>query len=224
MILDEALDHNVTLLLGGRADDVAAKTAIKNRSDTTARNTNTSTSRTTIGHQRGLGAGPRRRRIRGDSAAALPRPARDGAGLKGLAILDNDGAGGRTPTRAGSGLSLATVRVWKTIVTPETLSAFAKNHYRDTPLFGDFESDIEEALDAAILGQVFAGRDRDFAVWKPPTKPPAGCCGRPAPSASSSARCGGVLPPLAARLGHAMLLRQGRALPAGGLSAGGTHS
>ena len=30
VILDEALDHNLTLLLAGRADDVAGKTAIKN--------------------------------------------------------------------------------------------------------------------------------------------------------------------------------------------------
>ena len=30
LILDEALEHNLTLLLAGQADDVAAKTAIKN--------------------------------------------------------------------------------------------------------------------------------------------------------------------------------------------------
>jgi len=30
VILDEALDHNLTLLLEGRADDIAAKTDIRN--------------------------------------------------------------------------------------------------------------------------------------------------------------------------------------------------
>ena len=132
-------------------------------------------------------------------------------GLKGLAILDNDGRGRQDSDEGG-------LRVchWQRyecenyVVTPETLSAFAKNHYRDTPLFGDFESDIEEALDAAILGQVFAGRDRDFAVWKAADE----ATGRLLWEARTgrlklSAFAEEFFRRLAARLGHAMLLRKG---------------
>ena len=253
VILDEALDHNLTLLLAGQADDVAAKTAIKNslrhygaehyvrarqrgyvlyvEGGTDVEILRALAKR--IGHsaatrwderintfyvadnypdtsvdselarvEGGFGVTPQQHfhALRG----MVP-------GLKGLAILDNDGRG-RQDSEEGE----LRICYWQRyerenyVVTPETLSAFAKNHYRETPLFGGFESEIEETLDAAIRKHVFAGRDQDFAVWKAADE----ATGRLLWEARTerlklSAFAEQFFRRLAARLGHAMLLCKG---------------
>ena len=253
VILDEALDHNLTLLLAGRADDVAAKTAIRNslrhygaehyvrarergyvlyvegstdveilralanriahaaatswderiNSFYVADNyPDTSMDSELARVEGGFGVTPQQHyhALRG----MVP-------GLKGLAILDNDGRGRQDSDEGG-----LRICYWERyecenyVVTPETLSAFAKNHYHDTPLFGGFENDIEETLDAAIREHVFAGRGQDFAVWKAADE----ATGRLLWEARTerlklSAFAEQFFRRLAARLGHAMLLRKG---------------
>ena len=253
VILDEALEHNLTLLLAGQADDVAAKTAIKNslrhygaehyvrarqrgyvlyvEGSTDVEILRALANR--IGHpaatswderinsfyvadnypdtsldselarvEGGFGATPQQHfhALRG----MVP-------GLKGLAILDNDGRGRQDSDEAG--LRICHWQRYECenyVVRPETLSAFARNHYHDTPLFGGFESDIDETLDAAIRDHVFAGRDQDFAVWKAADE----ATGRLLWEARTerfklSAFAEEFFRRLAKRLGHAMLLRKG---------------
>jgi hypothetical protein len=209
VILDEAVDHNLTLLLAGQADDVAAKISIRNalkhygaehyvrarergyvlyvEGGTDIEILRALASR--IGHaaaaewdervnsfyvadnfpdtsldselarvEGGFGVTPQQHfhALRG----MVP-------GLIGLAILDNDGRE-RQDSDAG-GLRICFWQRYECenyVVTPETLSAFARNHYQEVQLFGGFQSEIEETLDAAILEHIFAGREQDFALWR----------------------------------------------------------
>ena len=253
VILDEALDHNLTLLLAGRADDVAEKTAIKNslrhygaehyvrarergyvlyvEGGTDVEILRALANR--IGHsaaaswderinsfyvadnfpdtsvdselarvEGGFGVTPQQHfhALRG----MVP-------GLTGLAILDNDGRGRQDSDEGG-----LRICYWQRyecenyVVTPNTLSAFAKNHYHDTPLFGGFESEIDETLDAAIREHGFGGRDQDFAVWKAADE----ATGRLLWEARTerlklSSFAEEFFRRLAERLGHAMVLRKG---------------
>ena len=253
VILDEALDHNLTLLLAGRADDVAGKTAIKNslrhygaehyvrarergyvlyvEGGTDVEILRALANR--IGHsaatswderinsfyvadnfpdtsvdselarvEGGFGVTPQQHfhALRG----MVP-------GLNGLAILDNDGRGRQDSDEGG-----LRICYWQRyecenyVVTPDTLSAFAKNHYHDTPLFGGFESEIDETLDAAIREHVFGGREQDFAVWKAADE----ATGRLLWEARTerlklSSFAEEFFRRLAERLGHAMVLRKG---------------
>ncbi len=197
VILDEALDHNLTLLLAGRADDVAAKTSIRSalkhygaehyvrarergyvlyvEGGTDIEILRALTNR--IGHpaaaewderinsfyvadnfpdtsldselarvEGGFGVTPQQHfhALRGMAP-----------GLIGLAILENDGR-----ERADSTESGLSIRYWQRyecenyVVTPETLAAFARNHYRDSALFGGFQTEIDETLDGAIPDEV----------------------------------------------------------------------
>lgn len=108
-------------------------------------------------------------------------------GLRGLAILDNDGRERSDADQAG-----LTIRYWRRyeaenyFVTPQVLRKYAAEHYADLPLFGHFGPEIDEVLDDLIREQVFGGREQDVQTWRsapPPTRP--GWCGTPAPSASS---------------------------------------
>ena len=253
VILEEALDHNLTLLLAGRADDVAAKSAIKNAlkhfgaehyvraqecgyvlyveggtdleilralakriSHPVAENwderlnsfyvadnfPDTSVDSELARVEGGFGVTPQQHfhALRG----MVP-------GLSGLAILDNDGRGRQDTSEGG-----LRVCYWQRyecenyIVTPDTLRAFARNHYRDTPLFDRFENEIDETLDAAIREQVFGGREQDFALWKAADE----ATGRLLWDARTerfklSSFAEEFFRRLADRLGHAMLLRNG---------------
>ena len=251
VILDEALDHNLTLLLAGHADDVAAKTAIKNslrhygaehyvrarqrgyvlyvEGGTDVEILRALANR--IGHSAAtrwderintfyvadnypdISLDSELARVEGGFGVTPQQHFRAlhgmVPGLKGLAILDNDGRGRQDADEGG-----LQVRYWERyecenyIVAPDTLSAFARNHYRDTPLF--FKDEIEETLDGLILEQVFGGRERDFAVWKDADA----ATGRLLWEARTerlklSAFAEQFFRRLAARLGHAMLLRKG---------------
>ena len=250
VILDEALDHNLTLLLAGRADDVAANSAIKNAlkhfgaehyvraqergyvlyveggtdleilralanriSHPVAENwderlnsfyvadnfPDTSVDSEMARVEGGFGVTPQEHfyAMRG----MVPN-------LIGLAILDNDGRG-RQDTNAGALL----VRYWQRyecenyVVTPETLAAFAKNHYQDTPLFF---GEIDDALDGLILERVFGGRERDFAAWKAADEAISRLLWATSTErVKLSSFAEKFFRRLAASLGHAMLLRKG---------------
>ena len=253
VILDEALDHNLTLLLAGRADDVAGKTAIKNslrhygaehyvrarergyvlylEGGTDVEILRALANR--IGH---AAAASWEERINSfyvadnfpDTSVDSELARVEGAfgvtpqqhfhalrgmvpGLNGLAILDNDGRGRQDSDEGG-----LRICYWQRyecenyVVTPDTLSAFAKNHYHDTPLFGGFENEIDETLDAAIREHVFGGREQDFAVWKAADE----ATGRLLWEARTerlklSSFAEEFFRRLAERLGHAMVLRKG---------------
>ena len=253
VILDEALDHNLTLLLAGRADDVAAKASIRNalkhygaehyvrarergyvlyvEGGTDIEILRALAGR--IGHpaaaewderinsfyvadnypdtsldselarvEGGFGVTPQRHfhALRG----MVP-------GLIGLAILDNDGRARQDSTEGG-----LTIRYWQRyecenyVVTPETLGAFARNYYRETPLFGGFQAEIEETLDAAILERIFGDRAQDFALWRAADEATRRLLWEARTERLKlSAFAEDFFRRLAQRLGHAMLLRKG---------------
>ena len=89
-------------------------------------------------------------------------------GLRGLAILDNDGA----PREDADDDGLQIV-YWKRyevenyIVTPGVLLRAVAEHYGVAPLFADeAAATAETVLEALILERVFDGREEDLATWK----------------------------------------------------------
>ena len=89
-------------------------------------------------------------------------------GLRGLAILDNDGA----PREDADDDGLQIV-YWKRyevenyIVTPGVLLRAVEEHYGGAPLFADeVAATAETVLEALILERVFDGREEDLATWK----------------------------------------------------------
>lgn len=209
VILHEALDRNLTLLLGGEADDLAATTNVRNALK------HYGAEHYVRARQRGymlyveggtdldiLRALARRlrhpvaddwdERINAyyvqdnfpdsDLESELARveggygmtprghffALRDMVpGLDGLAILDNDGRG-----REGSNDGGLRIAYWNRyegenyFVTPDVLRRYARHAYRDLPLFGQFESEIDEVFDGLTRERVFGGNDRDFATWQ----------------------------------------------------------
>lgn len=88
-------------------------------------------------------------------------------GLRGLAILDNDGRG-RQSTEEGA-LTIAYWRRYEAenyFVTPEVLRRYAREHYRQMELFGGFHAEIDAVLDQLLLEEVFSGVETDFLTWK----------------------------------------------------------
>ncbi len=253
VILDEALDHNLTLLLAGRADDVAARASIRNalkhygaehyvrarergyvlyvEGGTDIEILRALAER--IGHpaaaewderinsfyvadnypdtsldselarvEGGFGVTPQRHfhALRG----MVP-------GLIGLAILDNDGRARQDSTEGG-----LTIRYWQRyecenyVVTPETLGEFARDYYRETPLFGGFQTEIDESLDTVILEHIFAGREQDFELWRAADEATRRLLWEARTEhLKLSSFAEEFFRRLAQRLGHAMLLRKG---------------
>lgn len=251
VILDEARDHNLTLLLAGAADDVAAKSEIRSalrhygaehyirakergyvlyvEGDTDLKILRALANR--IGHPAAAGWDERINsyyvadnfpdtnveselaRVEGGFGMTPQRHFHALRGmvpnLSGLAIRDNDGRGLKDTNEGG----LLTC-YWQRyecenyVVTPETLAAFAKNHYPDIPLF--FKNEIDEPLDALILDYVFRGREQDFSLWKAADEPTARLLWEASTERLKlSSFAEEFFRRLAERLGHAMLLRKG---------------
>ena len=253
VILEEALDTNLTLLLGGHADDLAAKTQIKNAlkhygADHYVRarqrgyllyvegGTDLEILRTLarrIGHRAanlwderinafyvqdnfpdpdvdselervegGFGVTPTKHFF------ALRELVPD---LRGLAILDNDGK-----DRADSDEGGLRIVYWSRyegenyFITPEVLRAFVDAHYEDIPLFAPGDADIREVLDDLIRERVFGNRSRDFNTWK---KADADAARLLWDARTERIKLSDFAEEffrrLAARMGHAMLLRKG---------------
>ena len=253
VILEEALDHNLTLFLEGHADDLAAKTNIRNALK------HSGADHYVRAKQRGYVLyveGSTDLDILRALARRLNHPAADawderinafyvqnnfpdpnlnaelervegGFGvtpqkhffalrdmiseLAGLAILDNDGKGRQDSDEGG----LRTV-YWNRcegenyFVTPRVLKTYAMQAYSDMPLFGQFESDIDEVLDTLILECVFSDRARDFATWQGLDADAARLLWE---ARTERIKLSGFAEEffrrLADRLGHAMLLRKG---------------
>lgn len=209
VILDEALENNLTLLLDGKAEDLAAKVPIRNalkhygaehyikarergyilyveggtdldmlqclaercehpvaqiwderinayyvQDNFPAQNLESELERV----EGGFGITPKRHFF--GLRELLPE-------LRGAAILDNDGKG-----RVGSDDGGLTISYWQRyeaenyFITPELLSTFAANQYRDMPLFDGHRQAIKEVLDALLLEQVFNGAEQDLRVYR----------------------------------------------------------
>lgn len=209
VLLDEALDHNLTLLLDGRAEDLTAKQHI--RSALQHYGTDAYVRARQCGHvlylegrtdleilralarRLGHAAGPgldegintyyvrdnfptatadsdmaRVERSFGMSARehffAL-RPLI--ASLRGLAILDGDR--GQKDDQNEGGLGIIHWRRYEGenyFVTPQVLKRHAMRAYEASTLFSQFETEIQDVLDALVLEQVFSGNASDFSTWK----------------------------------------------------------
>ena len=255
VILDEALDRHLTLLLRGRADDLAARADIRNAlkhhgaehyvralergyvlyvEGGTDLDVLQALARR-LGHrvaeawdqrlnvfyvqdnypdpddlraelervEGGFGVTPRKHFF--SLREMIP-------GLRGLAILDNDG-GARSDSDEGG---LAVVH-WKRyevenyFVTPEVLRKQVAEHYEDLPLFfGEVRDRSEEVLDALILERVFDGRERDLDTWKSARADAARLLWEARTERLKlSDFAEEFFRRLAERLGHAMLLRKG---------------
>ena len=87
--------------------------------------------------------------------------------LKGLAVLDNDGR-----DRQGSVEGNLQLTYWRRyeaenyFVTPDVLRRYALEHFAELELFGGYQVEIEDVMDALVLEQVFDGTQADFEAWK----------------------------------------------------------
>jgi ABC-type multidrug transport system ATPase subunit len=209
VILDEALDNNLTLLVDGKTDDLARKPGIRNSLKHFGADHYVKASErgyvlyveggTDVDMLRALAqrldhavAAQWDERINsfyvqnnypGKSLESELERVEGGFGitprehfgglrdllpqLKGLAILDNDGKGRQSVVEGA--LTLSYWRRYEAenyFVTPNVLRAYALTHYADMELFGNFQPEIDEVLDAIVLEYVFESNDADFQIWK----------------------------------------------------------
>ena len=209
VILDEALDNNLTLLVDGKTDDLARKPGIRNSLKHFGADHYVKASErgyvlyveggTDVDMLRALAqrldhavAAQWDERINsfyvqnnypGKSLESELERVEGGFGitprehfgglrdllpqLKGLAILDNDGKGRQSAIEGA--LTLSYWRRYEAenyFVTPNVLREYALTHYADMELFGNFQPEIDEVLDATVLEYVFESIDADFQVWK----------------------------------------------------------
>ena len=210
VLLDEALDSNLTLLLRGRADDLSARKDIQSalrhygaahyvraverghvlyvegRTDldlllALARRLDhpaaeAQEQRINVFHVRNNHPNPdldaELERVEG-GFGVTPRThffalRQMVPGLRGLAILDNDGGAHQDSDEGG-----LRVVYWKRyevenyVVAPDVLRRAVAEHYGGTPLFADQAVETAETvLEALILERVFDGRRQDLATWK----------------------------------------------------------
>ena len=254
VLLDEALDRNLTLLLGGRTEDLAARQDVRSalrhygaahyvravergyvlyvegRTDldvllALARRLNHSAADAweqpiNVFHVRdnhpdpdldaelervegGFGVTPRKHFF------ALRQMA---PGLRGLAILDNDGGAHEDADEGG-----LRVVYWKRyevenyVVTPDVLRRAVAEHYGGTPLFADQSAETAETvLEALVLERVFDGREEDLATWQQADAAAARLLWEARTERLKlSDFAEEFFRRLAGELGHAMLLRKG---------------
>ena len=128
-------------------------------------------------------------------------------GLRGLAILDNDGRE-RTDTESND---LKTV-YWRRyeaenyFITPAVLKRHAVEHYADSQI----EAQIDEVLEELILEHIFSGEKQDYHTWRN-MDPKAGHLfwETKTERIKMSDFAEGFFRSLAARLEHPMLLKKG---------------
>ena len=252
VILGEALDRNLTLLLGGRADELASK------ADIVAALRHYGAEHYIRARQRGyvlyveggtdLAVLQALATRLGHAAADVwdenanvyyvqdnyPEPDQDSAlerveegfgltpdkhffalrpmlpGLRGLAIRDRNGHRREDSDKGG-----LTTSYWRRyeienyIVSPEVLRAYTAHEYRDLPLFDRFRHETDEVLDELVMERVFEGRERDFQTWQGMDSHAARLLWEArTESLKLSDFAEEFFRRLAARLGHAMLLRK----------------
>ena len=87
--------------------------------------------------------------------------------LRGLAILDNDGAERQNSNEGGLRIVYwSRYEVENYFITPKVLRRKVVAHYRDLTGFDGFSDQSKKVLDNLVLERVFHGRNDDFAAWK----------------------------------------------------------
>ena len=209
VILEEALDNNLTLLIDGKADDLARKTDIRNSLKYFGAEHYIKAldrgyilyveGRTDVDMLRALAeqinhpiaeawderinsfyiqnnypdksTDSELERMEG-GFGVTPREHFNGLchlvpGLKGLAILDNDGHNRQGTTEGNLQLTY-----WKRyeaenyFVTPEVLKRYALKHYEDMELFNAHQPEIDQVLSTLILEHIFDREVADFETWR----------------------------------------------------------
>ena len=209
VILEEALDNNLTLLIDGKADDLARKTDIRNSLKYFGAEHYIKAldrgyilyveGRTDVDILRALAeqinhpiaeawderinsfyiqnnypdksTDSELERMEG-GFGVTPREHFNGLchlvpGLKGLAILDNDGHNRQGTTEGNLQLTY-----WKRyeaenyFVTPEVLKRYALKHYEDMELFNAHQPEIDQVLSTLILEHIFDREVADFETWR----------------------------------------------------------
>ena len=209
VILEEALDNNLTLLIDGKADDLARKTDIRNSLKYFGAEHYIKAldrgyilyveGRTDVDMLRALAeqinhpiaeawderinsfyiqnnypdksTDSELERMEG-GFGVTPREHFNGLchlvpGLKGLAILDNDGHNRQGTTEGNLQLTY-----WKRyeaenyFVTPEVLKRYALKHYEDMELFNAHQPEIDQVLSTLILERIFDREVADFETWR----------------------------------------------------------
>ncbi|MFH0821269.1 MAG: AAA family ATPase [Pseudomonadota bacterium] len=90
-------------------------------------------------------------------------------GLKGLALLDNDGRNRRDFAAEDGSLRIC---YWKRyevenyFITPNLLRAFCALRRDQSGLFGPDRQTVEEVINETIETQVFGGNERDIETWR----------------------------------------------------------
>jgi hypothetical protein len=88
-------------------------------------------------------------------------------GLRGLAILDNDGRDRRN--EIDGPLKVVYWRRYEAknyFITPDLLRRYAMAHFQDLELFGAYRPEIESVLDQLVLERIFDSIAADFQTWK----------------------------------------------------------
>lgn len=87
--------------------------------------------------------------------------------LKGLAILDNDGADRKSRSEGALKISY-----WKRyeaenyFITPELLKTYALKQFNNLELFDNFRSQIDLVLEKLVLTEVFDLDESDYNTWR----------------------------------------------------------
>jgi energy-coupling factor transporter ATP-binding protein EcfA2 len=209
VILEEALDNNLTLLIDGKADDLAKKTDIKNSlKHFGAQHYIKARERgyvlyveggTDVDMLRALAERLNHRildvwddrinsyyvqnnypdqtteaeleRVEGGFGIA-PEQHFKGLrnilpGLRGLAVLDNDGVNRQSRT-----LGDLTISYWKRyetenyFITPDVLRRYALEQYCDLELFDGYRPQIDEILATLVCERVFDNDEGEFLTWR----------------------------------------------------------
>lgn len=88
-------------------------------------------------------------------------------GLKGLAVLDNDGQNRQSFDQGGLKiLHWGRYEAENYFVTPDVLRRYAIHEYKDMTLFGGFRKEIEEVLGTLIRERVFGGAEADYETYR----------------------------------------------------------
>ncbi|MBS0466259.1 MAG: AAA family ATPase [Proteobacteria bacterium] len=254
VILDEALDNNLTLLLDGRADNLAGKLDIRNAlKHFGAEHYVKARERgyvlyveggTDVDMLRALAerlqhpvarvwderintfyvqnnypqqdADAELERVEG-GFGVTPRDHFKGLksllpGLRGLAVLDNDGHG-----RQDRDEGVLKIRYWRRyetenyFITPDLLQRYARGRFPPDDLFTqDAQNIIDTTLEEVVTEFAFDGSAEDYAAWKQLPKEPARLLWEAKTERCKlSALAENFFRQLARRLGGAMLLTKG---------------
>ena len=88
-------------------------------------------------------------------------------GLKGLAIIDDDGKDRQSWSEGGLRIVFwSRYEIENYFISPEVLRKYVVEHYGASPILCKVEAKIQSVLDALMLERVFNGSEENLNVWK----------------------------------------------------------